>query len=511
VTDRVDTTPDTRPAQEDPGDGSAPTAGHAAARDPRRWAALAVIAIAQLMIVLDATIVNIALPQAQQALAISDVDRQWIITAYTLAFGGFLLFFGRVADFTGRKRAFMIGLVGFAVASAVGGLATEAWVLFLARALQGVFGALMAPAALSLLTVTFTDPRERARAFGVFGAIAGAGAAIGLLLGGVLTEFASWRWTLGVNVPISLVAVAAAVWAIRESRAEGATRYDVPGIVLATAGLMSLVYGFAEAEDGWTAPSTLLFLGLGVALLAAFVVVEARSTHPLLPFRVVLDRSRGGAFLTFLLVGAGLFAMFLFLTLYFQLARGWSPLDTGFAFLPFAGTLIVMAGVVAQLLPRVGPRPLMVTGLGLAVAGMLLLLRIDLDSSYLVDIMPAQLIMGIGMSLVFIPASATALSGVHPDDSGVASATLNTAQQIGGSIGTALLTTVYVDAADDFRLANAAAREFGTPAFLQAEISGYHHAFAWGAGLLAVALLVAAVLITAGPSRVSAEQVPVAG
>jgi EmrB/QacA subfamily drug resistance transporter len=389
VTDRVDTTRDTRPVDDDAGRSPAPPAGDATARDPRRWAALAVIAIAQLMIVLDATIVNIALPQAQQALAISDVDRQWIITAYTLAFGGFLLFFGRVADFTGRKRAFMIGLVGFAVASAVGGLATEAWVLFLARALQGVFGALMAPAALSLLTVTFTDPKERARAFGVFGAIAGAGAAIGLLLGGVLTEFASWRWTLGVNVPISLVAVAAAVWAIRESRAEGATRYDVPGIVLATSGLMSLVYGFAEAEDGWTEPSTLLFLGLGVVLLAAFVAVEARSTHPLLPFRVVLDRSRGGAFLTFLLVGSGLFAMFLFLTLYFQLARGWSPLDTGFAFLPFAGTLIVMAGVVAQLLPRVGPRPLMVTGLGLAVAGMLLLLRIDLDSSYLVDIMPA--------------------------------------------------------------------------------------------------------------------------
>jgi EmrB/QacA subfamily drug resistance transporter len=476
-----------------------------AAVDPRRWAALAVIAVAQLMIVLDATIVNIALPQAQEDLGISDVDRQWIITAYTLAFGGFLLFFGRVADYTGRKRAFMIGLIGFAVASALGGLAQDAWVLFVARAMQGLFGALMAPAALSLLSVTFQDPKERARAFGVFGAIAGAGAAVGLLLGGVLTEFASWRWTLGVNVPISLVAVAAAVWAVRESRAQGDTRYDIPGIVLATTGLVSLVYGFAEAEGGWTEPSTLLFLSLGVLLLAAFVVVEARSDHPLLPLRVVLDRNRGGSYLTFLLVGAGLFAMFLFLTLYFQVARGWSPLETGFAFLPFAGMIVVMAGIVAQLLPRVGPRPLMVTGLALAVTGMLLLLRLDLDSSFWVDIAPAQLIMGVGMSLVFIPASATALSAVGSRDAGVASATLNTAQQVGGSIGTALLTTVYVQAVDGVIAADPAAAQPGSVALLEAQIAGYHDAFLWGAAFLAAALVVAAVLVNARPSQVATQ------
>lgn len=495
MSDDLDTRPDEAP---DP-------ARTSVTPDPRRWAALIVIAVAQLMIVLDATIVNVALPSLRTDLGIDEVDQQWVITAYTLAFGSLLLFAGRIADFTGRRRAFIVGLLGFAAASAIGGLANEAWLLFAARGLQGAFAALMAPAALSLLSVTFTDPKERARAFGVFGAIAGAGAAIGLLLGGVLTDYASWRWTLGVNVPISLLAAVGALLVVRESRAQGSTRYDVPGILLATGGLLSLVYGFTRAaEDSWTAPFTLGLFALAAALLVAFVVVENRVSNPLLPFRVVLDRNRGGAYLTFLLVGAGLFAMFLFLTLYFQDVRGWSPIESGFAFMPFAVTLIVFAGVVAQLLPRVGPRPLMVTGLVLAAIGMLLLVRIDLDSSFWGVVFPAEVIMAVGMSLVFIPASSTALLDVEERDTGVASATLNTAQQIGGSIGTALLTTVFANSITRFFENDPAAgqRETGQ---LEAFISGYHNAFVWGAVMLALAAIAAGVLVNAKPSQVAAD------
>ncbi len=303
--------------------------------DPRRWMALAVIAVAQLMIILDATIVNIALPSAQRELGISTADRQWVVTAYTLAFGGLLLLGGRIADYNGRKRTFIIGLLGFAFASGLGGLAPTAGLLFAARGLQGAFAALLAPAALSLITVTFVAPKERARAFGVFGAISGGGAALGLILGGFLTEYFSWRWCLGVNVPIALITAVAAVPFVHESKAPGDTRYDIPGAVLSTLGLVSLVYGFTEAAkpknaaatgisavNGWTATPTLFFLSLAVILLVAFVVWEMRTTNPLLPMRIVLDRNRGGSYLTFLFVGAGLFAMFLFLTYYFQINLG---------------------------------------------------------------------------------------------------------------------------------------------------------------------------------------------
>ncbi|MGZ4596958.1 MAG: MFS transporter, partial [Actinomycetes bacterium] len=326
--------------------------------DPRRWLALAVLAAAQLMIVLDASIVNIALPSAQKDLGISNADRQWVVTAYTLAFGGLLLLGGRIADYTGRKRTFVIGLLGFAGASALGGLAPNEALLFAARALQGGFAALMAPAALSIVTVTFTDPKERAKAFGVFGALAGGGAAIGLIVGGVLTEYASWRWCLGVNVPVALIVAGAAIPIVHESKAHGDTRYDVPGVLLATIGLVSLVYGFTEAArakhpgnpadtsvQGWTAAPTLTFLAVGVLLLIAFVYWETRATNPMLPLRVVLNRNRGGSYLVFLLVGAGLFAMFLFLTYYFQINLGYSPLKSGFAFLPFSGGIIFAAGI----------------------------------------------------------------------------------------------------------------------------------------------------------------------
>src|SRR3954466_607614 len=359
-----------------------PAEGASNAPDPRRWWALTVLAATQLMIILDASIVNIAMPSAQADLGISNADRQWIVTAYTLSFGALLLLGGRIADYTGRKRTFIIGLLGFAGASALGGLASNQQMLFAARGLQGAFAALMAPAALSLVTVTFSEPKERAKAFGVFGAMAGGGAAIGLIVGGVLTEYASWRWCLGVNVPVALLVAAAAWILVHESKAHGDTRYDVPGVLLATIGLVSLVYGFTEAArpanpgnpadtsvQGWTSSSTIFFLTAAVILLVAFVWWETKARNPMLPLRVVLHRNRGGSYLVFLLVGAGLFAMFLFLTYYFQLNLGYSPLKAGFAFLPFSVGIIGTAGVVAQILPRIGPRLLMMPGLTMAVVG----------------------------------------------------------------------------------------------------------------------------------------------
>lgn len=479
--------------------------------DPRRWLALAVIAVAQLMIVLDASIVNIALPSAQSDLGISDADRQWVVTAYTLAFGGLLLLGGRIADFTGRKRTFVIGLIGFAFASALGGLATNAPLLFAARGLQGGFAALLAPSALSLITVTFTEPRERAKAFGVFGALAGGGAAIGLVVGGVLTEYFSWRWCLGVNVPIAVLTAFAAVPLVHESKAPGDTHYDVPGAVLATAGLVSLVYGFTEAakqDVGWSHPRTIAFLVAAGVLLVAFLVLEGRVRNPLLPLHIVRDRNRGGSYLMFLLVAAGLFAMFLFVTFYLQAVLGYSPLKAGFAFLPFSGGIILSAGVVAQLLPRVGPRPLIIIGLSMATAGMLGLTQIGPGTSYVTHVLPPMVVMSVGMAGVFIPASTTALVGVGGHDAGIASAVLNTSQQIGGSLGLALLNTMYAGAVTGY-LTDNRLREVETPFGLQppaeALVHGYTVAFTWGAGLLFTGLVVAVLMINARRDQIPAE------
>ena len=471
---------------------------------PRKWLALAVIAVAQLLIVLDATIVNIALPTAQTALHISDADRQWMITAYTLAFGGLLLLGGRIADYTGRKRAFIIGLLGFAVASAIGGLAQNAPELFAARALQGAFGALMAPAALSLLTVTFTEAKERARAFGVYGAIAGGGGAIGLLLGGLLTEYASWRWTLLVSTPIAIIAAVAASRFLTESRAEGNTKYDLPGAITSTAGLVSLVYGFTKAaSDGWDSGVTIAYLVAAVALLVAFVVIEMRSEHPLLPLRVVLDRNRGGAFLSALLIGVGLFGVFLFLTFYLQVTLGYSALMTGVAFLPFTFGIISGAGVSAAL-SRVGPRLLMSGGLLLAAIGMAMLTRIGVDTSFWTHVLPAEFVISFGLGVVFGPMSNTALVGVADHDAGVASALINTTQQIGGSLGTALLNTIFTSAVASYLLAHQA--QAGDPGLVAvATVHSYTIAFWVGAGLIGLASVIALVLIRASKDEVAAS------
>jgi EmrB/QacA subfamily drug resistance transporter len=342
------------------------------------------------MIVLDSSIMNIAIPSAKIELGISDANQQWIITAYTLAFGSLLLLGGRIGDYMGRKKIFLIGLVGFAAASAIGGVASNEGLLYASRALQGVFAALLAPAALAIISVTFTVPAERAKAFGVIGAISGGGAAIGLILGGTLTEYFSWRWCLGVNVPIAVVAALLAIKFVRESKAQGDNSYDIPGVVTATAGLFSLTYGFNEAAlKGWSSNVTISFLVAAVVLLVMFVMIEMRVKNPLMPLRVVTERNRAGSYLGSLVVGAGLFSMFLFLGLYLQVILGYTPLRSGFAFLPFTAGIIIFAGIASQLLPKFGPKPLMVPGLLAASVGMLMIARITPETSYTTHVLPS--------------------------------------------------------------------------------------------------------------------------
>jgi EmrB/QacA subfamily drug resistance transporter len=474
--------------------------------DPMRWRALCVIAIAQLMVVLDASIVNIALPSMQTDLGISDADRQWVLTAYTLTFGGLLLLGGRIADFQGRKRMFVVGLIGFAAASLLGGIAQNSAMLFSARALQGAFAALLAPAALSLISVTFTESKERARAFGVFGAISGGGAAIGLIAGGILTEFASWHWTLLVNVPIAILAVFLAIPFVKESRATGDTKYDIPGAITATAGLVSLVYGITQAESqGWNGTSTLTFMGLGVLLLIVFLVIESRSSHPLLPLRILENRNRGGAYLASFFVGVGLFAMFLFLTYFFQAVMGYTPLTSGLLFLPFSAGIVVSAGVASQLLPRFGPRWVTASGFVLAIVGMTLLLRLSPTSSYAGDILPSLIVMSFGMGLIFVPLSAVSLFAVGNHDAGVASAVLNTSQQIGGSIGVAFLNTIAASATTAYIVSNGLSQP--TP---DALVAGFTRGFLWGAIILAVAGTIWVVLVNMTKKDMAANDSPMA-
>jgi EmrB/QacA subfamily drug resistance transporter len=468
----------------------------------RRWWALAVIAIAQLMVVLDGTVVTIALPSAQRDLHITNADRQWAITAYTLAFGGLLLLGGRIADYLGRKRVLLVGLLGFAAASALGGAAQNAGTLFGARAVQGAFAALLAPAALSLITVTFTETKERSQAFAVYGAISGGGAAIGLILGGTLTEYASWRWCLLINVPIAIVTVIAGAILITESKSGGGRSYDIPGAILGTAGLVALVYGFTEAAKpgiGWLSVQTIGYLVGGLILLAIFVLVELRSASPLLPMRVVLDRNRGGSYLASLLIFAGLFAMFLFLSYYFQYNLGYSALKSGVAFLPFSGGIIVTSGVVSSLLPRTGPKPLMLIGLAMTTIGLGSFAFISDTSSWVTRVLPGELLMSVGLALVIVPLSSLALAGVRADDAGEASAVLNSTQQIGGSLGTALLNTFYASAVSSYVVAHHLVPSAFNPL---ATIHGYHVAFWIGVGLVAAAFMTVLILVNASKSDV---------
>jgi EmrB/QacA subfamily drug resistance transporter len=471
--------------------------------DPRRWLALFVIAIAQLMVVLDATIVNIALPEATQALHISEANRQWVLTAYTLSFGSLLLLGGRIADYVGRKKIFIIGLLGFAGVSAIGGLAQNEATLFAARAFQGAFGALLAPAALSLITVTFTDIRDRAKAFGVYGAISGAGAAVGLIAGGLLTEFASWRWCLLVLTPIAIITAIMARAIVRESKAPGDTKYDIPGTLLATGGLFCLVYAFVEAapdpvtgENGWTKPETMVLFLVAAILLVCFVLVEQGSTNPMLPLRVLLNRNRGGSYIVSVLLGAGLMGMFLFMTYYFQGTLGWSPLRAGMAYMPFSLAIAATAVLGSSVLPKVGPLTMMGAGGVLCTMALFWLSRIEKDSPYFFMIMPIFMTLAVGMGLIFLPIGNTALTGVSPHDAGVASATLNATQQIGGSLGVALLNTVFITAAANFAKANPPASA-GPEAIGQARAAAAIHGYQLGFVVTAVffGLMTLAILI----------------
>ncbi|MEV7244066.1 DHA2 family efflux MFS transporter permease subunit [Streptomyces sp. NPDC093248] len=489
-----------------------PASAGAAGADPHRWWGLVVIALAQLMVVLDATIVNIALPSAQHDLDMSDADRQWVITAYTLAFGGLLLLGGRVADLVGRKRTFVVGLVGFAAASALGGAATSSGMLFGARALQGVFAALLAPSALSLLTTTFTDPRERGRAFGIYGALAGSGSAIGFIVGGLLTEYLNWRWCLYVNVPIAVVAVLGAFALLHDRPGHREARLDVPGVLLGCGGLVAIVYGFAEAEPrGWTDPLVIALFASGAVLLAVFVWWQTRAPSPLLPLHIVRDRNRAGCFLTMMLAVIGMFGLFLFMTYYLQVILGYSPVRAGLAFLPLTAAIIIgSTQISARLLQRVAPRMLMVPGMLLAASGLLLLTRMTVGSSYTGEILPALILMGLGMGLTFMPVFATATAGVAPRDAGVTSATVNTSQQVGGSIGTALLNTIATTSSAAYitaHLRGPATKAAVVPAGV---VHGYTVAIWWAAGVMLLAGLVAGLMVTArAPGHGAPAETPV--
>ncbi|WP_406170805.1 MFS transporter [Streptomyces sp. NBC_00996] len=471
--------------------------------DPHRWWGLVIIALAQLMVVLDATIVNIALPSAQHDLGISDGNRQWVITAYTLAFGGLLLLGGRIADLVGRKRTFVFGLVGFAVASAIGGAATGPGMLFGARALQGAFAAVLAPSALSLLTTGFTDPKERGKAFGVYGALAGSGSAIGLIAGGLLTEYLNWRWCLYVNIPIAITAVFGAFTLLRDRPGNKGARLDLPGVVLGCGGLVALVYGFSEAEPrGWTDPLVLSLFAVGVALLTAFVLWQTKAPSPLLPLHIVKDRNRAGCFLTMALAVIGLFGMFLFLTYYLQVVLGYSPVKTGLAFLPLTAAIIVgSTQISARLLQHVAPRMLMVPGMILAAGSMLIFTRLTVDSDYAGRLLPGLILMGLGMGLTFMPVFATATAGVAPQDSGVTSATVNTSQQVGGSIGTALLNTIATTSGAAYIAAHL--HDPAQQALVTREgiVHGYTVAIWWAVGIMLLAALVAGLMVTAKPPK----------
>ncbi|MGO9499990.1 MAG: MFS transporter [Streptosporangiaceae bacterium] len=467
--------------------------GRPRARTDHRWLILVIVAIAQLMVVLDATVVNIALPSAQRALSFPNSDRQWVVTAYALAFGSLLLLGGRIGDMFSRKRVFIVGLIGFAGASALGGASTSIGMLIAARALQGGFGAILAPAALGTLVSTFQDPRERGRAFGVFGSVAGAGGAVGLILGGFLTQYLSWRWTLYVNLVFAAIAVAGALIYMQTSKPASRPRIDVAGTLLACSGLFCIVFGFSHAESaGWTAALTIGSLVLGALLLAGFAFAEQRVSQPLLPLRVILDRTRGGAYVSVGVAGIAIFGVFLFLTYYLQTIKGYSPVTAGLAFLPMIACILLSSNTSSiVLLPRLGPRTLIATGMLLGAGAMAYLTQLTVTASYPGSILPALIVLGLGFGMIFAPAINTATTGVQRQDSGVASALVNTMQQVGGSIGTALLSTIALTATTSYLIGH----HSGPLAPAAAATHGYTVAFAVSAALFAAGVLLALFLL----------------
>jgi len=499
--------------------GSARTTPRRAVRDggdavvggTNPWLSLVVLSLAQLMVILDSTIVNIALPTAQHDLQFSTDDRQWVVTGYALAFGSLLLLGGRLSDFFGRKRLFLIGVGGFAAASAVGGASGDFAMLLIARVAQGAFGAMLAPAALSLLSVTFAnDATERGRAFGIFGAVSGAGGALGLLLGGVLTQDLSWRWCLYVNLPIAAAAFVGALVFFRDGDRPERVRLDIAGTITAVLGLVGIVFGLGNAESrGWSDPSTLGPVVAGAVLVAVFVLIERRVSHPLLPLPVILDRDRGAAYLSVGISGTGSFAVFLFLTYYLEETLRFTPFQTGVAFLPMVG--LVMVGAVfsgSVLLPRTGPRPLVPAGCLLAAIGMAMLTGIGAGSSYAGSVLPSLLIIGLGFGLIFGPVQNAATSGVQSHESGVASAMVNTAQQIGGAIGLAVFSSLSATAITNYLTAHAATAT-QTATIVEATLASYHFVFWIAAALFLGSAILAALLFRSGPLPVNTDTAPV--
>ena len=449
------------------------------------WLTLVIVCVAQFMVVLDATIVNVAMPSIQKGLHFSRADLQWVINGYTLLFGGFLLLGGRAADLLGRRRLFTIGVTLFSLASAVNAFAQSSNVLVAGRALQGLGAALVSPAALSIITTTFTDPTERTRALGVWSAIAAGGAAVGLLMGGILTDLLSWRWVFIVNLPVGIGALLAALRYVPESRGpEVRKTFDLAGAFSVTAGLVVLVFGIVKTEQyGWGSPRTLGPIGLAAVLLGAFFVIEQRSPAPLVRLSILRIRTLAASNLALLFVMSGMMSMFFFASLYVQEVLGYSPLKAGLAFLPVTVGIGVGAGLAQPLIKRAGARAIAVGGLGLATAGMALLLRTTVQGDY-----PGQLLLGlmplaIGMGLVFVPITLLATANVHGDDAGLASGLYNTSQQVGGALGLAILSTLAASRTSSLLSSHTAG---GQPAAL---VSGYHLAFGVGAGLLAFAAL----------------------
>jgi EmrB/QacA subfamily drug resistance transporter len=473
------------------------------AAERRRWLVLGVIGIAQLMVVLDVTVMNIALPSAQRALHFNTADRQWVVTAYTLAFGSLLLLGGRLADLFGRKVTFLAGLIGFAGVSAIGGASVNFPMLVTARACQGVFGAILVPSALSLLTTTFTEPKDRGRAFGIYGAIAAAGSAVGLLLGGALTEYLSWRWTLYVNLIFAGAALAGGLILLERNSSPVKPKLDIPGVLAVSGALFCLVYGFSNAAThNWHTPSTWGFLAAGVVLLAAFALWQGRAANPLLPPRVVLDRNRGGAYASMLIASSGMFGVLFFLTYYLQQTLGYSPVVTGVAFLPLAAGIAVSANMsTIVLMPRVGPKPLVATGMLVAAGAMTWFAQLGVHTAYVDGVLGPLILTGIGLGMVIAPSINTGTFGVEPRDAGVASATVTVGQQLGASIGTSLLNTIFAGAVASYLAAHIASGAGLSRQVLAglALAHGYDTAFWWIAGVFAGGAIVCGSLFRRGP------------
>jgi EmrB/QacA subfamily drug resistance transporter len=467
-----------------------------------RWLALALLCAVQFMVVLDIAIVNVALPSIGRSLRFSEENLQWVVSAYTLTFGGFLLLGGRAADLLGRRRVFMAGLALFSLASLVCGLASSEGTLIAFRAVQGLGAAIVSPAALSILTTTFEEGQERNRALGIWGAIAGTGGAAGVLLGGILTDTLSWSWIFFINVPIGAAVLALSPRLLRESRVETAERhFDLAGAVSVTTGLVLLVYGLVESNSlGWGSPRVVGALIVAAVLLVAFVAIESRSAQPLVPLHMFRRRSLTGANIVGFLLGSAVFAMFFFLSLYMQQVLGYSPLRTGLAYLLISATIIASAGAAQALVTRFGVRSVLAAGMGLSAIGLLLFTRVSVGGSYLDDLVPGFVFSGIGLGFGFVPVTIAAVAGVRNDEAGAASGLINTSQQIGGALGVALLSTIATSRIDDY------AASHGGQVSPAALVDGFGAAFAVGAVLAAVGLVVTLLLIPRGVSQPPARE-----